>query len=353
MDRGVPSHRTRRGKVKLFEVLAILGVTLLGARKAKAMTTPPPPQGAPPRPPGAGPGPTIPAGVKPGPIIASFPESDWRARNDMVLNAVIAGRQDPIAWRIVTSVGEGPLAGYELDVPVMSDALKIEGVRLSTSYNYAQWIADVLGPQLANEGPLIMVTPWLDAIIFEQSDAPLRYTTSQELSNKGVTSLTSQMVEVSKKVDSKLAAFAADTLLPSNPIVGNPGKNWVITKRFTEPGVHPESLVPHSQAAANQGFYPQGDAWNPIQYRGLAHGLDHVDYSQVLRFMAPTSYLREPGVERDQVGIPVSTSAILQDENLGPLLSGPLGVTRGKYVGEGHLAYDRHPAVPPRGASPA
>jgi len=327
--------------VNFVALFAVVAMTLLGQKKAKAMTPAPKPT--------PGPGPTVPATLRLGPIVSAFPETDHEARNRMVLDAVRAGREDPIAWAMVTSLGTGPLAGYELDVPVMADALKIEGIRISTSYETAQWIADALSARSPADGALVMLTPWLDAIVFENADAPLAYTTSQELSNKAVTPRTSQMVEVSQKVDRKLEALRALGTLPPVPLVANVGKNWVLTRRFLEPGVHPETNVPHAQAAANQGFYPPKNAYNPIQYRGVAHNLKHVDYSQVLRFLGPVSYLREPGVERDQPGIPIQTSQLLQDENLGPLLSGQAGLQRGKMVGEGFLPFDRHPAVPELG----
>lgn len=293
-------------------------------------------------------GPTVPASVG-GSIVASFPESDFAQRDRMILSAVIAGLEDPIIWSMVTMFGTGPLAGWELDVPVMADALKIDGVRMTMSYEYAQYIADALTARSPDEGPVVMMTPWLDATTFEQADAPLSYTTSAELNKKNVTALTSQMVNASQVVDAKLAALIASGAVGvAVPNVGNTGKNWNITEKLLWPGVHPESKVPHTEAAVNQGFYPPGQPFRPVQYRGVAHGRSHVDYSQSLRLAAATSFLRQPGHKPGE-GTDVSTSAIIMDPNLGPLINGPKGQIRGKMVGEGTLPFSRHPKIPPLG----
>lgn len=293
--------------------------------------------------------PTKPASFVPGNIVASFPESDYATRDKMILSAVIAGKEDPIVYAIVTMLGDGPLAGWELDVPVMADGLKIEGVRVTPSYEYAQYIADVLTSRDPEPGPVIMMTPWLDATAFEQADAPLVYTTSPQLKNKGVTALTSQMIDASQTVDRKLAAMvAAGVINPAAfaPLVGNAGKNWNLSEKLLWPGAHPKTGQVYAEAAINQGLYPQGQPFSPVQYRGAAHPRSHTDYSQGLRLAGATSVLREPG---ESTGIKVATSSILTDPNLGPLLSGTKGHVRGKMVGEGFLTFDRHPKIPPLG----
>ena len=285
----------------------------------------------------------------PGSIVASFPESDYMTRDKMILSAVIASKEDPIAYAIVTMFGDGPLAGFELDVPVMADGLKIDGVRVTPSYEYSQYIADVLTSRDPEAGPVIMMTPWLDATAFEQADAPLTYTTSPQLKNKGVTPLTSQMIDASQTVDRKLAKMVADGIInPAAfaPLVGNAGKNWNLSEKLLWPGAHPKTGQVYVEAAINQGLYPQGQPFNPIQYRGAAHPRSHTDYSQGLRLAGATSMLRAPG---ESTGIKVSTAAILTDSDLGALLSGTKGTIRGKMVGEGPLTFDRHPMIPPLG----
>ncbi|KKN11805.1 hypothetical protein LCGC14_1022890 [marine sediment metagenome] len=291
---------------------------------------------------------SVPSG---GSIVASMPESDYAARDKIILSAVLAGKEDPIVYATVTMFGDGPLAGWELDVPVMADGLKIEGVRMTPSYEYGQYIADVLTSRHPDAGAVIMMTPWLDATVFEQSDAPLTYTTSQQLKNKSVTALTSQMIDASQTVDRKLSKMVADGIVnPAAfaPLVGNVGKNWNLSEKLLWPGVHPETGQLYVEAAINQGLYPQGKPFNPIQYRGAAHPRSHTDYSQGLRLAGATSMLRAPG---ETTGTKVSTAAVLTNPDLGALLSGTKGVIRGKMVGEGPLPFDRHPMIPPLGGT--
>ncbi len=312
---------------------AVLDGKRTRAKKAGDVSTPPPPDSTQP--------------TKGGSLIASLPaESTGRLddpREQMIATAVRAGLNDPLIFSEVVSVGEvgTPQEGYAIRVPVMNDSLMIEGVRVDGSYLTGQKVADLLTRN--PEAPVTMLTPWMAGLAYEQADVKLAPTTSGELTEKGVTTKTSQMIEASELVDRKLAAAMKQKGLTGPVLVANGLKDWVLTIRHTEPGVHPESKVPRSQAAANHGFYTK--AWRPIQNVGLAHHLTHVDYSQALRYMGGDSIVVLP----DKSELVFPTAEALTDPLLGPLLTGRQGRIIGKQVGEGVLPYSRHPALGPPG----
>ena len=303
-----------------FGNLLLLGIPLAlvwGGRKKKAA-----PQ-APTAPPKTEP--TVLVGG--GPFIKSLPSDTGPLREAMILSGVAEGLTDPIHWKYVTSFGEAgsALEGWRLSVPVMHDALSIEGVRLTGDYNTADAVARELG--------VVMLTPFVSALSYAQADAKLSHTAPQPASSK-----TSEMIRISKLVDAKLKkAFKG----PGIPLVGNASKDWVITRRFLEAGVHPKSRVPRSVAAANHGLYR--DDFDPIQNVGLAHPRSHVDGTQGLRYMGPESILTDPaGLEELR-----ETRFILMDETFAPLISGVRGKLRGKQIGEGALPFTSHPDIAP------
>lgn len=262
-----------------------------------------------------------------GPLIQALPPAAGEQRERTIFDAVRNGLYDPIHFKWIVSMGEpgSALEGWTAAVPVMSDALSVDGVRVATNYQTAQRIADELGLQ--------MMTPFLDALTYAQADAQLSPTAPQP-----VNSSTAAMVRTSSIVDRKLRqAFQGDGV----PLVGTNTKNWVITRRFLEPGAHPTSGVLRSQAAANHGLYR--GAFDPIQNVGLAHNLLHTDSTQHLRFAGGESVLTDP----DGNDVPIPTAALITDPNAGPLVSGVADKLRGRQTGEGHLPYSRHPAIPP------
>ena len=270
---------------------------------------------------------TPPAAV--GPIIASFPDDMSPQLGNgqrMLIDAVLAGRHDPLDFGVVSSIGdEGtPMAGYRLAVPVMRDALKIEGVRPIGTHLTAQEIAD------RHPAGLLLLTPYVAGLISAQADAKLAPTILSP-----VTSTKAQMIQASAAVDRKLAAAGVE----APAMVSNPSKDWVLTIRHTEPGVHPVSKVPRSEAAANHGLYRA--PFDPIQNVGLAHNLEHTDYSQMLRFMGRTGILEHPSGEQTFPDL-----VQLLTSGFAPLLTGTKGKLRGRQAGEGVLPYSRHPAIP-------
>lgn len=299
-----------------------------GPRPPAGGAGPPPPPATP-----SGAEPSKPAGQPPGgagSFIDRLPEPYSQERENMILAGVESLFYDTPQWKMVSSIGaEGsPAAGYKISIPVMADALKFDSVRVETDYRTAQLIADRMGVQ--------MLTPFVDALSYEQADAKLSPTTFPW--NAQMAATKTWMIKASKAIDDKIAAAGYSSA--DVPLVGNAGKVWVLTIKFSWPGEHPVSHVPHSQAAANHGLYTS--AWQPIQNVGVAHNLAHTEYSQMLRYMGRELFLTMP----DGSTTTVSTAAILEDPTLAQLLTGQKGVLRGKQVGEGPLPYSRHPAIP-------
>lgn len=315
----------------MLAIPVLLGAAA-AARESKEKPKPPipvPPTGkVPPTVPTTPPLPAPPEGS----IIAALPEGWSVSREGMILDAVRAGLHEPPDWTLVWSHGEEgtDLEGWRLGVPVMNDALKIEGVRPIGSFNTGQAIADHLGLQVA--------TPWMAALTYEQAPAQLTPTLLDP-----VTASKSGMIKASKLVDEKLAKVIAEKGLDPKPLVGNVSKWWVLTTRNLEPGVHPVSKVPRSEAGANHGLFTA--PWQPIQNVGLFHNRDHADNTQGFRFMGPESILVSPD-EREQI---TRTAMILTMDDFAPLLTGRKGRIRGKQVGEGALPWTRHPAILPPG----
>lgn len=257
-------------------------------------------------------------------FIELFDEDPSDHREGQIRAGFAARQYDAIAWGSVTSSGTGDLSGYSLKVDVMSDALKFDGVRIIGSFDTAQWLADVSGWTL--------MTSWIAGLVSEQTDAPLTPTTlppGDDMMTK------SYMLDASAQVDAKLAAY------PGASLVLNPGKDWVLSVRFAEEGDNSEG-IPFSEAAANNGLYLK--AWSGYQVPpGLQHGLTYSDYSQTLRLVGAVGLLTDP----DGCVTRVRTRSLVMDAKFAPLMTGAAGQKRGGTIGEGVLAYDRHPAIAP------
>lgn len=298
--------------------------------------------------------PPEPRPLPPGRWIDQLAEEYSLDRERQIYDAIAAGYHNPIVWYAVQSPGAGKYAGWTLEIPVMADALMIDGVRVTPSFPTTQAIADKLGARLAGKS-LLMMTPYVAGLVWQQADARLSPTTSNQLdplaeprrpensswNRKGqVTATTSQMVAASRAVDAKLHPVK----LPRDEqglstLVANAGKDWVITAKYAEPGKHPDSGVPHKESGANHGLYTAD--WSPIQNVGVFHELGHTDYSQTARYFGPTSILRAP----DGTSTAVDNASAIQDPELAPFLTGVKGRAYVRQAGEGALPYARHPLL--------
>lgn len=244
----------------------------------------------------------IPTGVSvPSDVFAlseSIPE-----REKQIMAAVAAGMVDHHWWPLELS-----RAGRTCKILVSRRALALSqgGQRLvvSLSYNAQQGVASMLGAR--------MLTSRISDEIWKQASTRLTPIT-RPWSQDGTMAKTSRMREQSAAVDAAVAGASG--------LVANEGKDWVITKRFwSEPAKRHNS--------ANFGWYGAGSSKSPgglqvIQSIGLAHDRQHVDYSQLCRFVR-TEVLVD--------GAATSYRDVLTDPELAPLLSD-----------EGPLPDDAHP----------
>ncbi|WP_437604921.1 hypothetical protein WMF20_27415 [Sorangium sp. So ce834] len=230
-------------------------------------------------------------------FVARLPERACAAREEALLEAVQDGHLAPIDWVPVHSE-HGELRATFL---VSADALRVgdaqDSVRINASARTTQRIADLI--------ECAMLTTRLCDLVWEQATVriqPCIGAPDPTMAN------TSRMLEHHRRVEERVAGRTG--------LIENVGKHWVLTNR----------LAGRRDRAANYGWYDPGAAhrhgrhtlWQPL---GLAHDLDHVDYSQVVRLVRRRCTV--DGAERDLF-------EVMTDPALAGLVSseGPLRVLR-------------------------
>lgn len=179
-------------------------------------------------------------------------------RQNEIIAAVRSGNYDPITW---AEVHAGPVA-----FAVSTDALRIDGVRVTVSARTAQAVSDALG--------CVMATPCIEDIVYANADVKLHAFPIPT----GPDGSAAQTAAHSKRIDDELRAVGA---LPSQ-LVATIGKSWVLCN----------SLVSRAGFAANYGWHDSRaqhesvtEDWRVYQPLGTKHNLDHHDYSQTLRLV--------------------------------------------------------------------
>jgi hypothetical protein len=226
-------------------------------------------------------------------FLRTLPANATAARERAVLEAVRARNILPIEWWGLRSV----FGGHALVMFVSCDALRVgtvaDSVRINATARTAQQIADVLG--------CLLPTSHICDLVWEQAVVRL----PPCIGSAGPDMLTTaRMLAHHTCVEAKLAGRRG--------LVETVGKNWVISNQ----------LAKHPGKAANYGWFdpkaPYGSRpgghgphrlWQPL---GLAHNLEHVDYSQIVRLVHRTCVL--DGACRDLVDV-------LRDPQLAPLAS--------------------------------
>lgn len=271
------------------------------------------------------------------PFIASLPQgkaSQLEKRDHMILTEVKKRLADgtlelPMSSVVITA------GDWTATIPVLADALKLDGVRVTTDFETAQLIADVLG--------LYQLTPKVSDAINEQAMFRIEPTTRSwnyvpdPVTGEITGAYTQRMIDHSVAVDQKWEeANAAGTSIPASwgggwnaLLVNNPGKIWTNTIRNWE------KLDPKTPPyGANHGWYRPGGL-PPIQTNDLAHDVAHVDYSQILRFMGPAIYVTPKG-DPNAPAMEIPMAEALTSSTWAPLVSD-----------EGPLPLPRHPRIPP------
>lgn len=240
----------------------------------------------------------VPAGKK------DSTNQDWYEQT--VLDAVRAGRATFEFASVVSSAG-----GHTGNFRVFSDALKIDGVRISCSATLQQQIADLLG--------CVLLTPRLADLTFKARQIDIKPYPMP------ISSSTGAMVATSSKIDKAVGSRSG--------LVQTVGKHWVLTNTLVN------KKAGGGQAACNYGWQFSGDSfqgqkWGStvtpplrcIQDMGWAHDVHHADYSQ-------TCVLASRDCMVD--GQPRDLFDVLRDPQLAPLVSH-----------EGALTIVRQPGVP-------
>jgi hypothetical protein len=232
-----------------------------------------------------------------GEFMRGLPEKPCGDREEAILAAVREGRTAPITWVEVQSEH----GARKATLFVSADALRIgdgeSSVRVNASARTMQRIADLLG--------CVLPTTKICDLIWEQAAVRLSPCIQKPDAAMGYTS---RMLQHHCGVEEARAGREG--------LIENVGKHWVITNR----------LANARNLAANYGWFdpraPHASGalklWQPL---GLAHNLDHVDYSQVVRLVQRRCLV--DGEERD-------LTEVMVDPELAPLVSheGPLRLTR-------------------------
>lgn len=269
----------------------------------------------------------------------TLPEKASAQREQMILDAVRRRDIPPIQWIPITTY-HGDLSATFF---ISADALRIgdatDSVRVTASHKTAQRIADDLGAAL--------LTPKLSDEFWKAAQVklpPKAHPDAQKWVEGGTMANTSKMLEYHAYID-RLIHEAYEKA--GGPVtVADVGKDWVNTIRlFKDP---PASSIGEKSPvrSAEYGWHTTA-AWpyksetlpgvNVFQPVGLAHGIDHVDYSQTVRLVRRDVKLCDPrigGVTGPCVTVDIATVAT--DPELAPLISN-----------EGPLPDYRHPAVKP------
>lgn len=179
-------------------------------------------------------------------------------------------------------------AEHSVTIFATPDAVMLDGVRVCVTHPTAQLLADTFD--------LMLPTSCMSdqAWIASQSKIPPQPQTTAMMAGQGAN--TAVMVLHSRAVDSAMAA--AGVTPGTGTLVRPVGKDWVNTERLlTASGeralISASSINPSPPplpASANFGWQTSPQATRSrspggvpvLQSVGLAHGLDHVDYSQVV-----------------------------------------------------------------------
>jgi hypothetical protein len=230
-------------------------------------------------------------------FIGSLPEHAGTARETALLEAVRGGWTASIVWVEVHSEWHDRRA----TLFVSADALRVgdeqDSIRINASARTTQQIADFFG--------CVLPTTRICNLIWEQ--ATVRLSPSIQPADREMAA-TSRMLQHHESVEKKRAGREG--------LIENVGKHWVLTNRLCGTRDKAANYGWHDRGALHRmGKYP---VWQPL---GLAHNLEHCDYSQVVRLVQRRCLI--DGVERD-------LTEVMVDPELAPLVSdeGPLRMVR-------------------------
>lgn len=159
--------------------------------------------------------------------------------------------------------------GKEIEIKVMTDSLKIDGVRINATAAFQEEIAKRLG--------LYSMTQKVADKVWDLANQKLHPRTFSETEDDlAIMDTTEVMLKHSKAVDDEIGT----NLNRPGWIVADPGKYWI--------------PFPNNSGIANYGWHkPSGGIiQNPYD-----HGWFHSDYSQIIRLVSPEVLIN--GVSHD------------------------------------------------------
>lgn len=211
-------------------------------------------------------------------MLDDFPSKHGKDREDLILD-IVKNQQDRLSYDWSTLKTEHH--GHHATFWVMSDALKIDGVRVNVTAHTLQLIAD--------EWAAMLMTAKISDLIWHNTEIIL------EPRPRPITSSTQAMIDHSKDIDKQLEGIDY-----KGKLLSTVGKDWIIDSVMTRP------RFPNNQAV-NYGWHFEGNSfqginggpnasllrnpetdsyWKMIQTIGSHHDSSHVDYSQVARLVS-------------------------------------------------------------------
>ena len=205
----------------------------------------------------------------------TFPENIPN-RQKYIFDQVVAGNFEA-SWVPL----EYDIAGKKVKLDVMSDALKIGGVRVNVTATLQQQLADVF-----------------DASLLTAQIADLMYANATHRlapSPQPISSSAQSMLAHSQRVDKLLGVY-------SGGIVSPVGKHWILDKKLEYARGKACNYGWHFTGASFNGItgFPAatlycGKGAKVIQPNATAHDLQHTDYSQICQLVSQQCWI--DGVE--------------------------------------------------------
>jgi len=246
-------------------------------------------------------------------MLDDFPSTHGEDRENLILD-IVKNQPDRVTydWSTIKSDHEGHSATFF----VMSDALKIDGVRVNVNAATKQKIAD--------EWSAMLMTAKIADMIWHQAEVRL------EPRPRSITSSTQAMIDHSKDIDKQLEGKEYE-----GKLISTVGKYWIIDSAMANGRFGSRQAINygwHFKGTSFQGITggvnasllkdpDNGMYWKMIQTIGGHHDDTHVDYSQICRLVSRQCVVN--GKARD-------LQEILKDPELSYLAShsGPQPVLR-------------------------
>jgi len=225
----------------------------------------------------------------------TFPEK-IQDREKFIFDQVLNGNFEA-SWVVL----EYDLSGKKVKLNVMSDALKVAGVRVNVSAKLQQQLADVF-----------------DASLLTAQVADLMFINATHVLNPSpqtISSTVSSMLSHDSRITKQLGPY-------SSGIVSPVGKHWILDKKLEYSKNVACNYGWHFIGATFQGIkgYPAASQFrkknskpvNVIQPNATAHDPNHTDYSQICQLVSQQCWVD---------GIEYRFSKLLQDPSSAKLIN--------------------------------